>query len=559
MKRIFYILLIVLFSGMSFAINYKNSFYYVLEVISPNKIVIDLNHNNIQEDNEIFDLQDIKVRINPDDKLSEKEIFIFNQLAKQFSSETLYNKKVQTKRHDILINKKNYVQVFNESGFNYETAPEKYSEIINNIKSRTFYAINPYNSKIHTLNCPFAEKGEHFSLISEPPTNTIPCKACFTDTKQPLQKDFISPNIKLTLSDHTINLKPDNNCSSNICKELLYQIKNAKESIDFAIYGYNTIPEIEMAIKSALARGIKIRMIYDVNSKNETDYSDSKRLATIIKHVQNDLSTEGLSKYSNSLMHNKFFIFDNKTVLTGSANLSQNDMSGFNSNATIRITSPQIAEIYLKEFEQMYTGKFHNLKDKTQNNTKIQLDGSEISVFFSPQDRITKNQILPLIQHAKSYIYIPAFLITDKWLADELINCHNRKVDIKIILDASSSHSQYSQIKYLRDNGIKVKVENYAGKIHSKSIIIDDSITIIGSMNFSKSGQNNNDENVIIIKNSALAKTYREHFEYLWNRIDAKWLKFTPRAEGLDSIGSCHDKIDNNYDGQIDSADIGCK
>ena len=96
-------------------------------------------------------------------------------------------------------------------------------------------------------------------------------------------------------------------------------------------------------------------------------------------------------------------------------------------------------------------------------------------------------------------------------------------------------------------------------KLCKKSIVIDDYISIIGSMNFSKSGQNNNDENVIIIKNASIAKAYREHFEYLWNRIDTKWLKFTPRAEGLDSIGSCSDKIDNNYDGQIDSADIGCK
>ena len=82
---------------------------------------------------------------------------------------------------------------------------------------------------------------------------------------------------------------------------------------------------------------------------------------------------------------------------------------------------------------------------------------------------------------------------------------------------------------------------------------------MIGSMNFSKSGQNINDENVLIIKNTALTQEYRQYFEYLWNRIDNKWLTKTPRAESVDSIGSCTDGIDNNYDEQIDSKDVGCK
>ena len=38
-----------------------------------------------------------------------------------------------------------------------------------------------------------------------------------------------------------------------------------------------------------------------------------------------------------------------------------------------------------------------------------------------------------------------------------------------------------------------------------------------------------------------------------------KWLTKTPRAESVDSIGSCTDGIDNNYDEQIDYKDVGCK
>ena len=133
-----------------------------------------------------------------------------------------------------------------------------------------------------------------------------------------------------------------------------------------------------------------------------------------------------------------------------------------------------------------------------------------------------------------------------------------RGVDVKIIIDATGVHSTGSKIKNLREQGIKVKVENYAGKIHSKSIIVDSKYTIVGSMNFSYSGENKNDENMVIIQDEKLAQFYRGFFEYLWAKIPDKYLNRNVRAEGKDSIGSCYDGIDNNFDGKIDSQDEGC-
>ena len=78
-------------------------------------------------------------------------------------------------------------------------------------------------------------------------------------------------------------------------------------------------------------------------------------------------------------------------------------------------------------------------------------------------------------------------------------------------------------------------------------------------MNFSKSGENKNDENVLIIEDTTLAKAYRGFFEYLWKKIPERYLQHSVRAEGKYSIGSCSDGIDNNYNGKIDKDDIGCK
>ena len=78
-------------------------------------------------------------------------------------------------------------------------------------------------------------------------------------------------------------------------------------------------------------------------------------------------------------------------------------------------------------------------------------------------------------------------------------------------------------------------------------------------MNFSNSGDKRNDENLIVIENSEVTKFYKEFFLYQWNKIDNKWLKYNVRAESKDSIGSCSDGLDNNYDGLIDKADPACR
>ena len=61
------------------------------------------------------------------------------------------------------------------------------------------------------------------------------------------------------------------------------------------------------------------------------------------------------------------------------------------------------------------------------------------------------------------------------------------------------------------------------------------------------------------MENPEIAKFYKQFFLYQWNKIPNKWLKYSPRSEGKDSIGSCSDGIDNNYNELIDLEDEGCK
>jgi len=81
----------------------------------------------------------------------------------------------------------------------------------------------------------------------------------------------------------------------------------------------------------------------------------------------------------------------------------------------------------------------------------------------------------------------------------------------------------------------------------------------MGSMNFSNSGENKNDENMLIITNPRLAQSYKNFFNYLWEIIPDRYLKYNPKAESPESIGSCSDGVDNNFNGKIDKEEELCK
>lgn len=551
------ILLLIAFSLLP-----KDKEFCVKNVISPTEI--QLNNNEILK---FDDIQTFDASYSPKNKelatklgITEDEAFIIGNLAKYWSQNLLSGRDVLVENGDLIYYKYSYQKKLENSAFgirnNEPCRKSAFNKLLKSIR-HTKYGIFA-DDKFYPISKDFAQgdfiiirKSHYYKLF---PKAFVKKAKGAKKTKFEKSKIYFKPfsngNIKIIVSDLTTKLKPDKNCSSDICKEILTNINNTKSSIDMAIYGYSSTPVLERAIKDAQNRGVKIRLVYDVDAKNQNIYPDTFKFVSLITSSKSD----GGLKDSNATMHNKFYIFDNKAVITGSANLSHTDMSGFNSNNIIVINSPDVAKIYKTEFEQMFNGNFHSAKIPTVNNK-----ANNMQIYFSPQDKSISSAVLPIIENAKDYIYIPIFVITENRVVEALIKAKQRGVDVRLISDALNASSKYSKIKVLRANGVPVKIENYAGKMHSKTMIADDKYSIIGSMNFSKSGETKNDENTIVLENAEAAKYLKRFFLYQWDRIPDKWLNGYPRAEGWESIGSCTDGIDNDYDGLTDALDTGCQ
>ena len=557
LKKISIFILITLFAVFSLLFLPKNKYYRVDGIVSPSEIILNNGEKVILPDIETFDAdfteknQILAEKFN----ITEEEAFVLGNFAIYWCRNLMLRREVKIKENDLIYNKISYSAKLCNSPYGIvngeisnKYAFEKLLKSIRSGKGTDKYVIfdteskisYPVSKKVHAKNFIVIRKNSTYAKTKSAEAPRIPS----------VPNKIVLNNIKIILSDFTARLKPDRNCSTDICREILDNINKAQNSIDIAIYGYTSTPAIETALKNAINRGVKIRLVYDADTGGGNIYPDTFSFVSLIPDSISDIG----SKDAGSIMHNKFYIFDDQRVITGSANLSHTDMSGYNSNCIIVIDSPLIAYRYKQEFEQMHGGRFHAEKISFKEGLTDNMD-----IYFSPQDKATTLGVLPLIRRAKRYVYAPVFLITDKNFVEELIKAKQRGVDVRVIADALNASGRYSRHEELRKNGILVKVENYAGKMHSKSIIIDDEYLVIGSMNFSKSGENKNDENLIILKSPDASKFYKEFFLYQWQKIPDKWLKSNPRAEGIDSIGSCTDGIDNDYDELIDKDDSACK
>lgn len=307
-------------------------------------------------------------------------------------------------------------------------------------------------------------------------------------------------------------------------------------------------------------------------------------ISQLSEGAKSDEDAQGRLEWKNSgIMHNKFFIFkkqNNWSVWTGTANISRTCLgTERNSNLSVHIKNNEIAKAYYDEFQEMYTfkktsyslkeidplvvgndsktfpyGRFHQAK---RPNTKrlfyFAKDQTTARLYFSPTDDAEHRALLPMIHSAKAgdrllismfggagIEYVRAF----QWAAA-------RGVEIQILLDAptgcgpgawagkSGDATLLTENPYLKlsqnfhpielrknDKGVKQTWKQNHQKIglllrkKTKENYIAEMLTF-GSQNWSNNGNDDNDENLLILskENESLkiGLDFQDHFEnFLW-------------------------------------------
>ncbi|MFN4218007.1 MAG: phospholipase D-like domain-containing protein [Candidatus Bipolaricaulia bacterium] len=126
------------------------------------------------------------------------------------------------------------------------------------------------------------------------------------------------------------------------------------------------------------------------------------------------------------------------------------------------------------------------------------------------------------LQNAQQSVHAALYQLTDPEIAQTLTELAARGIELKILLDDEPSKGSKGCL--LLNVGIPVKQYVDSGIMHHKFAVVDSSVVITGSYNWTTSAQTRNEENLLVIHSPELAQAFEQEFQKLWTHTKAQAL-----------------------------------
>jgi len=280
----------------------------------------------------------------------------------------------------------------------------------------------------------------------------------------------------------------------NLGEQLIKLINLSEKNIYGAFYSLR-LSKVASALIDAKNRGVNVHLVIDKRGINSQQYKLLK------KHINIKAIRQ-----PRGLMHNKFCVFDNKIIWTGSYNPTYNGTYYNNNNAVI-VNSEVLAKDFINEFRRI-SGSENKIDDGRQRTE----EGA--AAFFSKKDNC-KQKIIQLLNSAEKSICFASFIFTDRDIAKVIISKYNKGIKITGVMEKDMD-SFWNMFSFFRHVGIDVKWDrNYSHQMHHKIFLIDKRIIITGSFNPTFSAHKLNWENIIVIQDAELAKQFMDEIKNL--------------------------------------------
>jgi len=141
--------------------------------------------------------------------------------------------------------------------------------------------------------------------------------------------------------------------------------------------------------------------------------------------------------------------------------------------------------------------------------------------YFSPGEDC-RNAIISKLKQAKKEVKVCVFTITDNQIGSVLRDLHYDGIEVKIITDNDKQYDRGSDIDYLAQKGVDIRIDTTDAHMHHKFAIIDDEILINGSYNWTVSAAEKNQENIIVTDNRDFVKSFLKEFDNLWRNFEER-------------------------------------
>ncbi len=262
----------------------------------------------------------------------------------------------------------------------------------------------------------------------------------------------------------------------------------------------------EQALLSVLESARKIHCaLYSLKLPNVTRVLQEKNAEVLID--EDNYGGYGQKIVMSGLMHDKFCILDGEKVWTGSFNPTKNGAYGEDNNLVV-VDSKTLAENYEAKFQDIKTGKHGKVR-----HSKLYLNGFLVENYFCPEDDC-EGRVLNALKAAKKNIYFLTFSFTSDTLGGFLVS-KKSLLDIRGVMEKSQLN-KYAEFSKFNASEMQVRLDRNKFNMHHKVFIIDNETVVTGSYNPTSGGDTKNRENILILHNPSIARSFAKEFEHVW-------------------------------------------
>lgn len=296
----------------------------------------------------------------------------------------------------------------------------------------------------------------------------------------------------------------------SIDEQLVAFINTATKTIDLAAYDFD-LENVSNALAQAVSKGVRVRMVTDTDTITNKNQAIQKAFG-VLKQANIPI----VDDQRPAIMHNKFMVVDGAAVWTGSWNFTDGDTYRLNNNA-IKIASPELAQNYTVEFEKMFVQKkFGPTKPVGVPHPELMIGGIHVENYFASEGDANGDVADHIITHlnmAKQSIHFLAFSFTHDGIGKAVMERAQAGVQVGGVFETTGSQTKFSEYGPMKKAGLDVLTDGNPYLMHHKVFIVDGREVIFGSFNFSDSADKDNDENLLIIDDPALAQAFEAEFQ----------------------------------------------
>ena len=140
--------------------------------------------------------------------------------------------------------------------------------------------------------------------------------------------------------------------------------------------------------------------------------------------------------------------------------------------------------------------------------------------YFFPNPS-NEQRVVNMFRTCKKTLDLAIFTFTRDSIAQAILEAQQRGVKIRCIGDDGNSKVKGSDVRLLASVGIPCKTDNNLRfHMHNKMAIIDNSVVITGSFNWTSQAVNKNQDNILFIGDKDIASQYTDYYNKIWDSFN---------------------------------------